>query len=111
MPRDRQGKKQTRRFDRKHPQRDQIPMTYAQLLPYLVQQDLIETKEIPPSAFPYHAKHNPNTSCVYHAGHKGTSIEDCWPLQSRVHELIDQKVLTFTKEGPNVKTEKGECSH
>ena len=45
--RDHPGKKQTRQFDRKRHQRDPIPMTYAQLLPYLVQQGEIMPKEIP----------------------------------------------------------------
>lgn len=68
-------------------------------------------KEIPPAIFPYHAKHNPNASSAYHVGHKGHSIEDCWVFKAKVQELIEQKILTFTKEGPNIKTKKGECSH
>ena len=97
MPRNHQGKRQTRRYDKKRPQRDQIHMTYAQLLPYLVQQGLIVPKEIPPATFPYHAKHNPNTPCAYHVRHKGHSTKDCWAFKARVQEIMDQKVLTFTK--------------
>ncbi|KAI5396271.1 hypothetical protein KIW84_062465 [Lathyrus oleraceus] len=92
------------RFDRKRLHRDPIPVSYAQLLPYRVQQGAIVPKEIPPATFLYHAKHNPNASCAYLAGHIGHSTEDCWPLQSRVHELIDQKVLSFYEAGPNVIT-------
>lgn len=77
VPYNHQVQRQTRWFDRKHLQCDQIHMTYAQLLPYLVQKGLIETKEIPPDTFPYHVKHNPNAPCAYHDGHKGHSIGDC----------------------------------
>lgn len=63
----------------------------------------IVPKEIPPTTFPYHAKHNPNASCAYHVRHIGHSIEDCWRLKSRVQELIDQDVLSFSEAGPNVR--------
>lgn len=70
-------------------------------------------KEIPLTIYPYHAKHNPNASCTYHVRHIVHSTEDCWPLQSRVQELIDQKVLSFSETGPNVITDllPDHCGH
>ncbi|XP_050909151.1 uncharacterized protein LOC127122922 [Lathyrus oleraceus] len=53
---------------------------------------------------PYHYKHNPNASCAYHAGHVGHSTEECWPLKNKIQDLIDRKILTFSEEKPNVKT-------
>lgn len=52
VPYNHQRQGHTKCYDNKHPQRDQIPMTYAHLLPYLIQQRLIMTKEIPPATFP-----------------------------------------------------------
>lgn len=61
-------------------------------------------KEIPQAVPPYHYKHNPNASCAYHAGHVGHSTEDCWPLKNKIQDLIDSKILTFSEEKPNIKT-------
>lgn len=38
VPHNHPGQGQTKRYENKHSQRDHIPMTYAQLLPHLVQQ-------------------------------------------------------------------------
>ena len=53
---------------------------------------------------PYHYKHNPNASCAYHVGHVGHSTEDCWSLKNKIQDLIDRKILTFSEEKSNVKT-------
>lgn len=84
VPYNHQRQRQSKRNDRKHPQRDQITMSHAQLLPYLVQQGLIVTKEILHATFPYHARHNPNSSYACHARHKGNSTEDCWVFKAMV---------------------------
>ncbi|CAL5198230.1 unnamed protein product [Lathyrus oleraceus] len=76
-------------------------MTYAQLLSYLVQQGAIVPKEIPSAVYPYGPKYNPNASCAFHTGYIGHSTKDCGLFKSRVQELIDQKVLSFSEEGPN----------
>ncbi|XP_050878763.1 uncharacterized protein LOC127082571 [Lathyrus oleraceus] len=64
----------------------------------------IVPKEIPQAVPPYHHKHNPNASCAYHAGHVGYSTKDCWLLKNKIQDLIDRKILTFSEEKPNVKT-------
>lgn len=111
MPHNHQWQRKTKRFDRKCPQRDQIPMTYTQLLPYLIQQGLIIPKGIPPIFYPYGPKYNPKASCAFHAGYVGHATEDCGLFKTRVQELIDQKILSLSSEGPNAKDEKGECNH
>lgn len=45
------GQGQRKRFDRKRPHREPIPVSYAQLLPYLIQKGEIVPKEIPPATF------------------------------------------------------------
>lgn len=61
-------------------------------------------KEIPLAIPPYHLKHNLNAYCAYHAGHIGHSTEDCWSLKNKTQELINHKILSFSEEKPNVKT-------
>lgn len=48
--------------------------------------------------------HNPNASCTFHVGYIGYSIEDCLTLKNKVQELINQQVLSFSEEKPNMKT-------
>lgn len=61
-------------------------------------------KEIPPVTFPYHARHIPNALCAFHARYTWHSMEDCLVFKAKVNELIDQKILSFSEEQPNVKT-------
>ncbi|XP_050920203.1 uncharacterized protein LOC127137822 [Lathyrus oleraceus] len=62
------------------------------------------TREIPAATPPFRAKHDPNASCAYHAGFIRHSTEDCWALKYKIQDLINQDILTFSKEKPNVKT-------
>lgn len=64
----------------------------------------IMPKEIPPATFPYSPNHNPNVSCAFHARYIGHSTEDCMIFKNKVQELIDQKLMSFSEEQPNVKT-------
>ncbi|XP_050893526.1 uncharacterized protein LOC127100414 [Lathyrus oleraceus] len=48
--------------------------------------------------------HNPNSTSAFHARYIGHSIEDCLALKKRIQELIDQEILSFFEEKPNVKT-------
>ena len=64
---------------------------------------VIVPKDIPPTVFPYNPKHNPNVSCAFHGGYIGNSTEDCIVFKNRVQDLINQDILSFTEEKPNVK--------
>lgn len=64
----------------------------------------IVPKEIPPTMFTYHLKHNSNVSCDFHAGYIGHSTEDGIVFKNRAQELINQDILSFTEEKPNMKT-------
>ena len=55
-------------------------------------------KEIKPSRFLYHPKHNPNVTCRYHAGYIGHSIEAYFIFKNKVQELLDQKFIFFTEK-------------
>lgn len=61
-------------------------------------------KDIPPATFRYHSRHNSNVSCAFHVGYIGHSSEDFLVLKAKLQEVIDHKVLSFSKEKPNMKT-------
>ncbi|XP_050896761.1 uncharacterized protein LOC127103553 [Lathyrus oleraceus] len=64
----------------------------------------IVPKSILATTPPFHPKHDPKASCAYHAGFIGHSTEDCWELKYKIQDLINQDILTFSEENPNVKT-------
>lgn len=63
----------------------------------------ISPKKIPPAVYPFGPHQNPNVSCEFHTGYIRHIVEDCIVFKNRVHDLIDQNILSFTKEKPNVK--------
>ena len=71
-------------------------MSYAHLLPILVNARAIVSKQIEPARAPYGRKHDPRAICGYHAGYVGHSIENCYPFKAKVHELINRNLLCFT---------------
>ncbi|XP_050909909.1 uncharacterized protein LOC127123752 [Lathyrus oleraceus] len=79
------------------------PYSYVAATQYQQPPWAIVPKELPATSPPFHRNHNPNASCTFHAGYIGYSIEDCWTLKKRIQELIDQEVLSFSEEKPNVK--------
>ncbi|XP_050916384.1 uncharacterized protein LOC127131511 [Lathyrus oleraceus] len=86
------------------PQFEKIMVPYAELVPYLVHVGAIVPRELSATSPPFNRCHNPNATCAYHVGYIGHSTEDCWTLKKRIQELIDQGVLSFSEEKPNVKT-------
>ncbi|XP_050895136.1 uncharacterized protein LOC127101729 [Lathyrus oleraceus] len=86
------------------PQFDKIPVPYSELVPYLVHVGAIIPKELPVAAPPFRNNQNPNASCAYHAGFIGHSTGNCWALKCKIQDLINQNILTFSEEKPNVKT-------
>lgn len=79
-------------------------MPYAELVPYLIQVGAIVPRKLPAASPPFHCNHNPNASCAFDARYIRHSTEDYWALKKRIQELIDQEILSFSKEKPNVKT-------
>ncbi|XP_050889356.1 uncharacterized protein LOC127094579 [Lathyrus oleraceus] len=86
-----------------HPQFDKIPVPYSELVPYLVDVGAIIPKEFPVATPPFRNNHGPNASCAYHAGFIGHSTENCWALKCKIQDLINQNILAFSEEKPNVK--------
>ncbi|XP_050889361.1 uncharacterized protein LOC127094585 [Lathyrus oleraceus] len=72
---------------------------------YQPQKGNIVPRELPTASPPFHRNHNHNASCAFRAGYIGHSTEDSWALKKRIQELIDQEILSFSEENPNVKTD------
>lgn len=87
-----------------YPQFDKIDVPYAELVSYLIHVGAIVPRELLAASPPFNCSHNPNATCSFHAGFIGHSTEDCWALKKRIQELIDQEILSFSEEKPNVKT-------
>ncbi|XP_050890765.1 uncharacterized protein LOC127096208 [Lathyrus oleraceus] len=83
---------------------DKITVPYVELVSYLIHVEAIVPRELPTTSPPFNRSHNPNATCTFHAGYIGHSTEDCWALKKRIQELINQDILSFSEEKPNVKT-------
>ena len=82
---------------------DPIPMSYAELLPALIQKKLVQTRPPPaiPSPLPWYYK--ADQTCAFHQGAPGHSVENCYPLRNEVQRLVKYGILSFKDMGPNVK--------
>jgi hypothetical protein len=52
---------------------------------------------------PFPAWYKQGSTCEYHSGAEGHTIENCKAFKYEVQRLIDQKLLSFKEAGPNVK--------
>ncbi|KAI5399317.1 hypothetical protein KIW84_064614 [Lathyrus oleraceus] len=81
---------------------DPIPMSYAELYPSLIERKLITPRE--PPAVPANPQwwYKPDQHCVYHSGAPGHNVENCYPLKTKVQDLMRCDILSFEDSGPNV---------
>ena len=98
-PNTNQNTNQGRNFPEKKPvEFTLIPMSYADLLLYLLDNAMVATSpaKIPQPQFP--RGYNSNVKCSYHRGVRGHSIEHCMTLKYKVQSLIDAGWLRFQEE-------------
>ena len=78
-------------------------MSYAELLPELIQKKLVQIRPPPaiPSPFPWYYK--ADEACAFHQGGPGHNVENCYPLKTEVQKLVKYGILSFKDAGPNVK--------
>ncbi|XP_058784842.1 uncharacterized protein LOC131659705 [Vicia villosa] len=76
-----------------------IPMPHSQLLSHLLQNSLVELKQLGPPPFPYPEGYDPNAYCEFHSGAPGHLIEGCNVFKGTVQNLIDSKAICFTPNG------------
>ena len=72
-----------------------IPMTYAALLPSLLQRRLASICLMKLVKPPYPKNYDADARCVYHGRAIGHSTETCWGLKHKVQSLIDSGLLKF----------------
>ena len=98
-PNTNQNTNQGRNFPKnKHVESTPISVSYADLLPYLLNNVMvaISPTKIPQPPFPQ--GYNSNVTCAYHGGIPGHSIEHCMTLKHKVQSLIDVGWLKFEED-------------
>ena len=78
-----------------------IPITYAELLPKLIDNGSIVSIQGKPRKPPFPKWYDVNTRCDYHSGVLGHSVENCSALNRKVQSLIREGKLKFEEsDGP-----------
>ncbi|KAK2414832.1 hypothetical protein QL285_037374 [Trifolium repens] len=80
---------------------DPIPVSYSQLLPYLVHNGMVTPEALRPMTALFPVWYDTKAKCEYHAGTEGHSTDNCRTFKNKVQELIEQKLLTFKEGEPN----------
>ncbi|KAI5387227.1 hypothetical protein KIW84_073391 [Lathyrus oleraceus] len=90
-------------FERKKVSFDPIPISYVELYPSSVLKNLIQPRNHPqiPEPLPWWLK--PVLRCVFHHGAPGHDIENCYPLNYEVQNLVKSGMVSFEDRAPNVK--------
>ncbi|XP_065860901.1 uncharacterized protein [Euphorbia lathyris] len=76
---------------------DPIPITYAELLPQLLQSRQVSISPIEPMAPPYPKWYDANAKCEYDAGVSGHNIENCTAFKRKVQQLVKAGWLKFNQ--------------
>ena len=80
-------------------------MSYIELLPRLIQNQLIARVSLTLIEPPYPCWYDANATCDYHYGIKGHSIDNCLALKNQVQALKNAGYISFGFDkagGPNV---------
>ena len=93
------------KIDRDNLRWDPIPITYAELLPKLIDNGSIVPIQGRPRKPPFPKWYDINTRCNYHYGIPGHSVEDCSALKHDVQNLIKDGRLKFEKPNGLVRLE------
>ena len=95
-PNTNQNTNQGRNFPKKKPvEFTPIPMSYADLLLYLLNNAMVAMSLTKIPQPPFSRGYNSNVTCAYHGGVLGHSIEHCMTLKHKVQSLIDAGKLRF----------------
>jgi hypothetical protein len=83
------------------PQFDPIPMLYAELLPVLIDNNLVQTRAPPPVPATLPRWYRSDHFCAFHQGAPGHDIERCYALKAEVQKLTRANILSFKDHKPN----------
>jgi len=73
-------------------------MKYEDLLPTLLERNLVQTKAPPPMPKKLPARFRADLSCAFHQGAPGHDVEHCYTLKNAVQDLIQDNILS--SKGP-----------
>ena len=75
-----------------------LPVTYAELLPILIQNYRIFVLLTKPRRPPYPREYDVNARCEYHGGVEGHSTENYMAFKNKVHAVIDSNPNKFKEQ-------------
>ena len=84
---------------------DPIPVTYAELLPKVIDSGHIKPIQGRPRRPPFPNWYDVNIRCDYHSGVSGHSIKDCTIFKNKIQNLIEEGKLKFKKLDEPVEVE------
>ena len=84
----------------KGPTFDSIPMKYAELLPALLERNLVQLRAPPRIPEPLPAWWRADRFCAFHSGAPGHDTEYCMGLKTAVQNLVRANLLTFKDTNP-----------
>ncbi|KAL5123054.1 hypothetical protein HKD37_02G003726 [Glycine soja] len=94
-----QNTNQERKFSKKKPvEFTPISVSYANLLPYLLNNAMVAIIPTKIPQPPFSQGYNSNATCAYHEGVTGHSIAHCMTLKHKVQSLIDAGWLKFEED-------------
>ena len=80
-------------------------MTLSQILPQLLNTNLVTLREAPKNPNTISPQYNPNARYAYHSKSPAHDTNNCWALKNKVQDLIESKEIEFdAPEKPNVIT-------
>jgi hypothetical protein len=78
-------------------------MSYAELYPSLVLNNLLQPRNPPQIPEPLPWWYKPELRCAFHQGAPGHDIENGYPLKYEVQKLVMSGMVSFEDRAPNVK--------
>ena len=82
-----------------------LSMTLSQILPQLLETNLVALRDPPKNPNKTPSRYNPNARCAYHSNSPGHATDDYWTLRNKVQDLTDATEVEFeAPETPNVIT-------
>ena len=82
---------QQQRFQRFDP----IPMKFGDLLPSLLERNLVQLKAPPATPITPPWWYKPEARCAFHQGEPGHDVENCYALKVEVQKIINNGILSF----------------
>jgi hypothetical protein len=83
------------------PKFDPTPMTYSELLPTLLEKNLVQTRAPPKVLATLPRWYRSDHFCAFHQGAPGHDIERCYALKAEVQKLTRANILSIKDQNPN----------